>query len=525
MNASGSARVITEALGGSALAVAVQGRRLPDAVQPWWPATLDEWREHAERVRGSAPAEWLEAIRPALAPSGEAATRLARVSGGRGIVVTTGQQAGVFGGPLYTLTKALGALGLADAIQERLGIPAAPVFWAATDDADFAEAATTYAADADGLHELTLGQRPPAGTPMADALLGADATALVDRLRRACGSAAHVEFFELARASFTEQHTLGDAYVRLLRSLLEPLGIAVMDSSHAAYRHAARPILRDALSAAPTIARATAEAAAAIRQAGFEPQVQDDRGLSLVFAIEQGLKRRVSVDDAGRVTASSDLVLAPNVLLRPVVERALFPTVAYVAGPGELAYFAQSNAAGHALGREGVVGTPRWSCTVVEPFADRALRRLGVAHGELADVHALERRLAVAAMPAEVSASWARLQEVLRAGLAEFAGAVNAAALLPPAVVQGLDRSLAHRLNRTERRLRAAVKRRDERTRRDLATASGALYPGGRRQERVLNYIPMLARGGDDLMDALRRGAHAHALALLAVELPQEAAR
>jgi len=343
---------------------------------------------------------------------------------------------------------------------------------------------------------------------------------LLEHLRTACGSAAHAAYFELARTAFTRERTLGDAYVRLLRDLLEPLGIAVMDSSHRAYRDAARPILTEALRRAAEIARATSERAAAIRQAGFEPQVEDDRGLSLVFALENGVKRRLSVEDA-RKYASADAsqpALLPNVLLRPLVERELFPSVCYVAGPGELAYFTQANAVAGALGRDRVVGVPRWSCTIIEPFAERALRRLGVQYHEVRDIHALERRLATAALPDSVAAAWKRLQEQVRDSVRVLGAAVQDVSLMPPSVIEGLERSLAHRLGRAERRLIAAAKRRDERVRRDLEVVSAALFPMGKRQERVLNYIPMLTRGGEALVEDMKREAATHALSLLHAE-------
>jgi len=505
-------RVITEPLGGSALSLAAQRRSLPADVQPWWPADVEEWRRHAESVRAGADRDWLPGIRDAMAPGGAAAQRLARVADGRGVVVTTGQQAGLFGGPVYTLSKALSAIALADALEKQLGIPVAPVFWAATDDADFVEAATTWVADADGLRELALRERPPAGTPMSSAPLG-DIADLIESLRKACGSAAHPAYFEAVSETYGTRRTLGDAYVAHLRCLLEPLGMAVLDSSHRAYREAAAPLLHLALDRAADVAAAIATRTAAIRAAGFEPQVDDDRGLSLVFAIENGVKRRVPIASARVDGAKAEL--APNVLLRPVTERALLPTVAYVAGPGELAYFAQSSAAAEALDRPRVVGVPRWSCTVIEPFTERALRRLGVEPRDMADVRALERRLASGALPAEVSQAWRELGEQVSAAVARLGDAVARAGLMPPEVIQGLDRSLGHRLSRAERRLLAAAKRRDERIRNDVAVAAAALYPLGKRQERALNFVPMLTRGGDDLMHEMRAAAGAHAELLL----------
>jgi uncharacterized protein YllA (UPF0747 family) len=508
---SDKSRVITEPLGGSPLSLAAQTRDLPKAIQPWWPQSPDEWRAHVEKRRKEFAGDWLTPLRDAFGASGAASKRLDRVAGGRGVVVTTGQQPGLFGGPVYTLSKALTALALCDEIERVTGVPAAPVFWAATDDADFLEASVAFVADASGLKELRDTNKPEAGTPMSLAPLG-ELSGQIDALRSASGSAAHAHYFELARAAYSSEKTVGGAYVRMMRGLLEPLGIAVFDSSHASYRDAARPTLVAALSGANAIADALAKRAVEIRDLGFETQVEDDRGLSLVFAIENGVKRRLPVNESAQAPAGP---LAPNVLLRPVVERAVLPTIAYVAGPGEIAYFSQADAVGTALKGDRLSVVPRWSCTVLEPFAERALSRLGVQYPELRDVAAVERRLARAALPEGVANAWKRLGDQVTASVNDLAKAVQDASLMPPPVIEGLSRALTHRLGRAERRLLAASKRRDDATRRDIVCASAAMWPRGQRQERVLNFIPMLARGGDDLVTDMRAAAAEHARKLV----------
>ena len=508
------AQVISEPLGGSALSRAVQQRTLAHALQPWAPATKEEWAAHVTRARRRAGPEWFKRIERAIEPRGPAATRLARVVAERGVLVTTGQQAALFGGPLYTIAKALTALALADAIEAQLGVPAAPLFWAATDDADWVEAHAAHVADGHGLHELALATPPPAGTIMANVTLARDEMrALISGLKRSCGSASDPRYLTLAGAAFSAG-TLGTAYVSFLRELLQPLGIAVFDSSHDAYREAARPMLLGALERAEDIAGALTEQAAEIRRAGFEPQVQDERGLSLVFEIVGGSKRRLTID-AGKRGGARKGALAPNVLLRPLVERELMPTVTYVGGPGEMAYFVQTNAVARSLDCAPLVVTPRWSGTVIEPFAERALRRLGVEWHEVKDVHALERRLAAASLPRDVAAAWKRLREQLDASMRDVADAVGRHELLDARVIAGLERGIEHRLSRGERRLLAAVKRREEATRRDLAAATAALFPLGVRQERVLNYVPMFCREGETLMQQLRGAAAEHAASLL----------
>jgi bacillithiol biosynthesis cysteine-adding enzyme BshC len=506
-------RVLTEPLGGSALSRAVQDAALPAPLQPWRPRSAAEWSAHASRVRASADRDWLAVLRPAFNAVGAAADRLEHAARD-GIVITTGQQAGLFGGPLYTLSKAISALALADALEKSLGLPVAPVFWAATDDADFLEASAVHVADAEGVRRLALEHPPAAGTPMARTPLG-DTTALLRELHRACGSAPHSRFFDMARAAFSGNHTVGTAYVELLRDLLYPLGIAVIDSSHAVVRAAAMPLMARATSRADAVHDALVERARAMRAAGHEPQVDDDRGLSLVFAHERGLKRRLSVDEARALEIAREDVISPNVLLRPVVERAILPTAAYVAGPGELAYFTQVSVVADALGAAVPVALPRWSATVIEPHTARALGRLGIDHAEASDAHALEARFARAAMPAAVTEPWARLEERLAASIEELDRGVREANLVPPAVIEGLRRTLAHKLARAERRLLAAAKRRDDQVRRDIITVTSSLFPNGKRQERVLSFIPMLARGGDGLLAAMLDEARRHAAALV----------
>jgi uncharacterized protein YllA (UPF0747 family) len=200
------------------------------------------------------------------------------------------------------------------------------------------------------------------------------------------------------------------------------------------------------------------------------------------------------------------------VLLRPVVERAILPTATYVGGPGEIAYFAQVSAVARALDLEAPMVVPRWSVTIIEPQTTRLLNRLGVTEAELAEPHKAEGRLASAAVPSGV----ARGLDELRADLDRRSAALTEAAKagnvpLPPEVVEGARRSMQHRVNRLERRVVAAVKRREAEMMTDIGTARGALYPLGTRQERALNIIPILTRHGSSIITRMLDAAGVHA--------------
>jgi uncharacterized protein YllA (UPF0747 family) len=200
-----------------------------------------------------------------------------------------------------------------------------------------------------------------------------------------------------------------------------------------------------------------------------------------------------------------------------VVERALLPTVAYLAGPGELAYFAQVSAVADALDAARPLAVPRWSGTIIEPHIARLLARVGAAPEELADSHALERRIARAAVPPRAAAAL----DAFRKQIAQLGGSIREAAgsagagLLPDAVIAGAERALLYRVERLERRLLAAVKRREEAARHDIATLRGNLFPAGKPQERALNLMPLLARHGPPLLERMRARAAEHAASLV----------
>src|SRR6476661_6994158 len=233
----GAVRVRTVPLGGGALsrALRVEGEGDGiDAARAWLtarPTSIDGWRARAQHVRAShATPDWFSALSPAFACSGAAAERLGRAAQ-HGVLVTTGQQPGLFGGPTYTWTQAIGALALADALEAHIGMPVAPVFWAATDDSDWAEAALTHLLASDGLRSISLPGPATEGISMADVPVG-DVREAFDALRAVSGSAASASVLDEVASAYVPHATVGTAYLQLLRALLEPLGIAVIDASH-----------------------------------------------------------------------------------------------------------------------------------------------------------------------------------------------------------------------------------------------------------------------------------------------------
>ena len=501
--------VVTEPLGGSPLSRAARAGQLPQWYRPA-PRSASEWATYARDVAGSVSPRWLTELEPAIARRGPAGERLQRAAAGHGIVITTGQQPGLFGGPLMTFIKALSARAHADQLQELLGMPVAPIFWAATDDADFDEAAVVSVALDRGARELRLDERAPSGTPMSRVPIGPEVEALAALFREACGTAPHASYLDAALRHFRSGATVGDAYVGLLRDVLEPLEISVLDASHPAVARAAAPVLARAASTAASLGDALHRRNRAIVEGGFAPQVEEVPGLSLVFLNQDGIKRRLPIAEAPSVTTGA---LSPTALLRPVVERAVLPTAAYVAGPGEIAYFAQVSAVAESLGVPIPLVVPRWSATIVEPRVRRTLDELGLDLDAFADPHAAERIVAARRVPADADAALKAFRGDVDRDVARIGASGDG--LVARATLDGFRRNIEHRIERLERRLMAGVKRRETDVMAKVTAARGSLVPHGVRQERKLAFTPFLARHGRALIDDMLVAAQAHARGLV----------
>ncbi len=478
------------------------------------PSGKEEWKNRATTILSGFAHDWHSKLAPAFGASGAAAARLERAAAGKGVVVTTGQQPGLFGGPIYALSKALSALAIANELERVTGIPVAPVFWAATDDSDFREASRITIAVYGGAQELVAEAAGPIGAPMAQTPLG-DVSALLAALVHDCGSASDPKLVEALRSAYSAHQTVGRAYVTLLRSLLEPLGITVFDASHEAVRRASAPTIDLALQRAEAIARAITDNNAAIESEGHAVQVRDVAGLSVVCETTSEGRKRVPIKRAGRASSSA-AELSPNVLLRPVVERQILPTLTYIGGPAEIAYFAQLSPIATTLGLARPLIVPRWSCTIVEPHIREILDRLRADLADFRDPHAIEARVARGLIPSDVLANVEKLRRAVEERTTAIGDALkNNDIGLTERVSEGLRRNLDHRVDRFERRLVAASKHRNANLMNDVATARGALFPLGKPQERALSFIPFLARYGTQLEEAMLAEATQHAKALL----------
>jgi bacillithiol synthase len=484
---------------------------------------LDDIRTKVREIDGRFDADRrrvaLSALRSSHYLSDE--RREAWISEG-GLMVTTGQQPALFGGPLYSVYKALGALRLARELETKLKRPVIPVFWVADEDHDWAEADHTYLLDRENVaHRITVSD-PGAGDRMLHRIpLDAGIAKSLDAFTQLLPQSEFSDtYLKRLRECFMEGRTLSEGFLELMEGLLAPLGICFTHASRPELKAASRALHFRELSSNEKSEALLIRRAAELEAAGFGTQVtvmeggvnlflEGPGGRERLYRTEAGFRlnhsnQELSTEDIRARVDADPLAISPNVLLRPVVESEVFPTVSYVAGPGELAYFAQIAGLFEAHDILMPLITPRPSFTVVEGKVAKVLGKFGMeVEGLSKPFHEVASEIARDEVPEDVR----KALGALRAGIGEGVGNLLGAATKVDPTLKGpvshLRGQAFQQISEVEKKIVQSVKRENEIALAQLEKAQRNLFPEGKPQERVLNPHHYLARYGNSFLEEL----------------------
>jgi bacillithiol biosynthesis cysteine-adding enzyme BshC len=501
----------------------LRGNRLADDYQSGLPGAarffsghprdLESFRQKLAEVQGRFGRRERETAAAAVRPtSARTAERLARFVEEGGAMVTTGQQTGLFTGPMYTIHKILTAIRLAEALERELGTVVLPVFWCASEDHDFAEVNHAYGVDGAGkLRRSSVAATDRRPLTMSEMRLGEDVESVVDEWRELLaqqGSNA-VDLRDVLDP-YTPGETVGGAFRGTIERLFAGFDLLVTDAADAALKQASVHILQQDVTDAAAHQRLLRERTVEMEAAGYPGQVTLVEDAANVFYhgpagrerlarvgdgwVAKDARERFTVEEVTARMAAEPTSFSPNVFLRPVVESAVFPTLAYVGGPAEVAYFAQIAPLFDAYGIRPPVAYPRFSVRLVPEVADKAASALGVADDELRmPEHELLARMARKRLAPEVHESLAALRTTL---VERFGAVMDAAEGIDP----NLEGAIGARRNRAllavaeaERKILSHAKKRDRGLTHDLPLVRNYLMPLGAPQERTLNVMPFLA--------------------------------
>ncbi len=481
-------------------------------------------------ITGAVPAvspreaRWNPALLPALAgpPAPELLERLNRPDA---LVVTTGQQPGLFTGPSYAITKALSARGLALTLEQKWKRPVIPVYWIPGDDHDLREAGNVSWIGTDGgLRSASLPARPADAPliPMSHERLGPSIKEALDRFAESfAGTPERETTVRWLRRHYTPDATVAGAYGAALAELLGPLGIVCLDSTHPAVKREAAGLLLRALETSDELVALLAEEEKSLQARGIHPGVPVDPGVTMVFLEgRMGRDRLVRsaksdtfelrrtheqfrLDDLRSIADAEPTRLSANVLLRPVLESALLPTVAYVAGPAELRYLELTAPLYQALQVPRQQPVPRWSGFLIEPRVTRTLEKHRITVEELMIEGRLENRIARGAFPDGTEAALRALKQSIEE---RYPAVVRAAGQIDPtleASADGARRRALFAIDKLEKKLVRHARKRESTEIGQIALARTSVCPHGKPQERVISLSGFLARYGPIVLEEL----------------------
>jgi len=458
--------------------------------------------------------------------SGEVFANIERLRNGAAAVVS-GQQVGLFGGPLLTLLKAATAIRKAKDATAASGREHVPVFWLATEDHDLEEVDQIALLSKTAVEKLTLGLKVAKPVPVGELKVDGGSEdgqlkldAVLDQASELLGWA---PVCDLLRECYAPDATLAGGFGRLLTKLFAAQGLVVMDASSHEVHALGASALRVAIEKAEELEAGLLARSKELEAAGYHAQVLVVPGHSLLFLIEEEtgarlpLKRTAEGEwKAGsRVYKTAELLalletaperLSPNALLRAVFQDTILPTAAYIGGPAEVAYFAQS-----AVVYETILGRvtpvlPRLSATLIEPAVAKAMELHEVSVTQVFEaktIDALALRLGARAMPIEGKRKIAAVGKAMDAeleALTEYMTAMSA----DLGRAAGVSASkMLYQMNRL-RRMAAEFEVQKETSLKKHATAIMlSVLPDGHLQERLLGGVWFVARYGEGLMELL----------------------
>jgi bacillithiol synthase len=482
-----------------------------------WSQAIARSQAHSRDRAGIAAVVAAQQARRGAPDAARAAA--ARLSDASSVAVVTGQQAGLFGGPLFTLLKALTAVKLAERVTRDHGVPCIAIFWVDAEDHDWNEVRSCAVLDqALASQSVALpGRNGDDPAPVATVILDDSVGAVADELeRRLPDTEFRTDVMTALRRAYAPGVRMVDGFSTWLEHVLGPRGLVVYDASDAGAKPLASRVFAHELSAPGETSRLAA-AGLALTAQGYHAQVQPQPDAVALFHLNTG-RRSIRVQNGGLVVGDDrrspealrqEAVehpdhFSPNVLLRPIVQDTVFPTVCYVAGPSELAYLGQLRDVYEHFGVPMPLIYPRATATLLDSAAMRFLGKYDVALEQLqAQDDGTLNELLRAQIPERVEAAFSTAGRAIEAQMAALIEAIPA---IDPTLEQTARSTLSrmqHDLQSLHGKMISAAKRRDETLRRQFTRTRALAFPDGHSQERAVGFVSFLNQYGQSLIDRL----------------------
>jgi bacillithiol synthase len=439
------------------------------------------------------------------------------------VVVITGQQAGLFTGPLYTVFKALTAIKLAEHLRAH-GLNVVPMFWVASEDHDFEEVNHTRLINREGqLVTITYaGCSPKEGKPVGHVKLNEKISENIDQMVAALPESEFMpRLAEDLRDSYKAGANFADAFGRMMIKLFGKFGVVLINPLDDRLKAVAGEIYARAMSNAPEFASRLLNATAQLEASGYHAQVYASASAAPLFMLDEGRRTAMTRRDDGRFYlkgseksfGAAELLetvrrcpscFSPNVTLRPIVQDFLLPTLAYIGGPAEIAYFAQLRPNYGLLNRVDPVALPRASFTLIEKRHAKTMSKYDIKFTDLfAGFEEVMKIVVERSLDQNTATVFDETEKVFDDQLDKLNALLTAVDSTLADALKGGREKILYQLHNLRTRFVHNRGKRDETTSQQIERLFAALYPNKNLQEREINVFYFLARYGYELIDRI----------------------
>ncbi|MCX7919832.1 MAG: bacillithiol biosynthesis cysteine-adding enzyme BshC [bacterium] len=439
------------------------------------------------------------------------------------VAIVTGQQVGLFGGPLYTVYKILTAIRLAQSLKEQYSIPTVPMFWLAADDHDFSEINHITILDKFN-HVVTLeytSQNPTSTQSAGYMVFDQQINEVIAQLE---SSLFDTEFksavFTRLRDCYQPGKNFATAFGQWMTRLFGNYGLVFVNPTDARIRRLASPLYKKEIAEQANVKQAIRVTTNALLEKGYHRQVAVQEDKTNLFIDYSGTRHPIRIEGERYVfpgtnmkyTAAEliDLIdqcperFSPNVLLRPIIEDALIPTLAYIAGPNELAYYAQCKGLYEVFGIQMPIVVPRVSITMVEKKIADVLDKYHIELGLIFEN--AEKTISDTlnqSLPQAIDFELNRLKEQIERQFQQLNETVTQWEPSMKEAIMNSRNSVLHQVRNLEQKIGLAHRKKSETVREQLKKLVNHILPNRDLQERTFNIIPYLIKYNVEFIDRL----------------------
>jgi bacillithiol synthase len=435
------------------------------------------------------------------------------------VAVVTGQQVGLFGGPAYSVYKAITAVRLSRELTER-GFDAVPVFWLATEDHDLAEVNHSFVPKRGGFERFELPVSGPQDRRVGDIRLGEEVREIASRVSALLAGPCAEKVGQWISEAYAPEETLGSAFGKLMTRVFAGRGLIFLDPMSPELHRLSLPVMRRAVAEHTALAADLVARSEALERAGFHAQVKVTRQSTLLFRIINGQRLALrpangglaagteteSLEDTLHALEANPDNFSPSALLRPVIQDSLLPTVAYIAGAAEGAYHAQTSLLYKKLLGCAPAILPRAGFTLVPQHVTSLLKKYNLDVREaFQGRHKLRARLEAEALPQALSARFDESERSIKSAVESLREPIGKLDQTLLGALENASEKMLYQFNALRAKAGRAEGFRTGVVETHENEIANSLFPENALQERSFGLLAFLASEGPELLDELDR--------------------